>query len=257
MLKRYLTVLPHLIPTTEFITPAILHTDLHMGNIFVHSAENPTITAIIDWQGIELQPLYIAARYPRIIDYDLGEEGPTNLNLPTLPEGYKDMNEEQKMDARSIRDAKMVKKYWLLHSLKSNQRLGRVFHKLPHRLLRVSLYHNSSSTWGGDIALLRRDLIEVANLWQIFAEGHCPIYFSQEELELHESEMSAYKAMEESIELLKLTLGVSEDGWVSRDRYNAASQANEDWKRLYLDCVSKGEEPELDGRWWPFSDRDE
>jgi hypothetical protein len=44
---------------------------------------------------------------------------------------------------------------------------------------------------------------------------------------------------------------------VSRDRYDVASQANEEWKRLYLDRVSKGEEPELDGRWWPFTDRDE
>jgi hypothetical protein len=227
--------------------------DLHMGNIFVHSAENLKILAIIDWQAAEFRPLYIATRYPRMLDYDTGEDGPMELTLPAYPEGYDEMDDEQKMVARFNRDAKMVKRYWLLQTLKNNQRLGRLFLKLPHRLLRVSLYYNAANSWGGDIALLRRDLIEVVKLWHLFDDGPCPISFSEDELKLHEEEMAAYNAMTESLDVLRNTLGISEDGWISSERYAAAKAANEEWKELCMNRMSKEGQRELFDKWWPFS----
>jgi len=41
--------MPFLILDPEFITPILLHMDLHIGNIFDHSTENPKILTIIDW----------------------------------------------------------------------------------------------------------------------------------------------------------------------------------------------------------------
>ena len=79
-----------------------------MGNIFIQSAENLKILAIIDWQAVEFQPLYIAARYPRMIDYDIGEDGPMEWTLPAYLEGYDEMDEEQKMVTRANRDTKLV-----------------------------------------------------------------------------------------------------------------------------------------------------
>lgn len=211
--------MPFLVPDPEFVTPTLLHMDLHMGNIFVQSAK---ILTIIDWQAVESQPLYIATRYPRMIDYETGEDGPMELTLPAYPEGYDELDEMQKMVARSNRDTKMVKRYWLLQTLTNNPRLVQLFFNLPQKLLCVSLYYNSANSWGEDIALLRRDLIEVAKLWDMFDDSPCPISFLEDELKLHEVEMGAYNAMMESTNIVKTTLGISEDGWVSSDHYSAA-----------------------------------
>lgn len=254
LLQRYLKVIPFLIPEPEFVTPTILHTDLHMGNIFVHSAENSEILSIIDWQGVEFQPQYIAARYPRMIDYDTGEYGPMELTVPALPDGYAEMDKEQKMVARANRDAKILKRYWLVATLKNNPRLGQHFNKLPYRQLRVSLHYNSANSWGGDIALLREDLIGIAKLWHTFDDSPCPISFSEDELKRHEEDMEEYEAMRKSINIMKTTLGVGEDGWISNERYSAVKAVNEEWKESHMNRMSK-EGQEGFENWWPFSDR--
>lgn len=125
LLQRYLKVMPFLVLEPEFVTPSLLHMDLHMGNIFVHSAVNPKI--------LKFQPFYISGRYSHMIDYDTGEDRPMELNLPAYLEGYDEMDEKQKMVAKSNRAAKMVKRYWLLQTLTNNPRLGQLFFKLPQR----------------------------------------------------------------------------------------------------------------------------
>lgn len=254
LLQRYLKIMPFLVPESKFVTPTLLHMDLHMGNIFGDSTENPKILAIIDWQGVEFHPLYLATRYPRMIDYDTYELGPMELGFPALPEGYDEMDEEQQRIAKSNRDAKCVKRYWLVQTLNYNQQLGQLFFKLPHRLLRASLHHNSTNSWSGDIALLRRDLIEVTKLWHLFDDQTCPISFSEDELKLHENEMADYNAMMESLTILKTTLGISEDGWISNDRYSAAKAASEEWKELCMNHMSKEGQREFCEKWWPLSD---
>jgi hypothetical protein len=57
------------------------------------------------------------------------------LTLPPYSEGYDEMGEEQKMVTKTNRDAKLVKAYLLLRTLKNNQRLC----QLLSTLLRVSL----------------------------------------------------------------------------------------------------------------------
>jgi len=88
-----------------------------------------------------------------MIDYDTGEDGPMELTLPVYPEGYNKIDEKQKMVARSNRDAKMVKGYWLLQTLTNNRQLNQLFFKLLQRLLHVSSYYNLANSWGEDIAL--------------------------------------------------------------------------------------------------------
>ena len=110
LLERYLKVVPFVLPKEDaFHVPSMLHMDLHMGNIFIRSADKPKITAIIDWQGTDIRPLYLAARFPRIVDYDIGED-PITLDMPpTLEDG--DMDDDEKRMATEERDAAMLKKY--------------------------------------------------------------------------------------------------------------------------------------------------
>lgn len=246
-------------PEAEFVRPTLVHTDLHVGNIFVYSAENPEILAIIDWQAVEFQPLYLAARFPRLIDCDTNEEGPIPLTLPEYPRDYGEMDGDQKKIVKAELEAKLVKRYWLLKTLTKNKPLGRVFSRIPYRHLRLSLYYNSTNSWGEDIALLRRDLIEVINLWHYFDDGSCPVSFSENELRKDRRELKAYNSMIESISILMTTLGVGKDGWVSNERYIAVKAANEEWKRDTSKSMSLGkpQHQEWWGKWWPFSDQDE
>lgn len=84
-LKCYLAMIKHLLPTDQTIlSPCIWHPDLHCENIFV-DPENPTeVVGIIDWQSVEVAPLYNHARQPFFLDY----EGPPTVGLerPCLPE---------------------------------------------------------------------------------------------------------------------------------------------------------------------------
>ena len=81
LLRRYVTIIPLLTDYVAFPQPTLLHMDLHLGNIFIESAKHPMITAIIDWQGSEVLPLSLAARFPRMIDYDIGED-PVTVDMP-------------------------------------------------------------------------------------------------------------------------------------------------------------------------------
>jgi hypothetical protein len=64
--------------------------------------------------------------------------------------------------------------------------------------------------------------------------------------------MAAYNAMTESLDVLKTTLGISEDGWIPSERYAAMKAANEEWKESFISRMSKGGQREFE-KWWPFS----
>jgi len=93
LLERYLKVIPYLASTIDFKDPVLLHMDLHPGNIFVQSAEQPKVTSIIDWQGVDIRPLYLAARFPPVVDYDIGED-PVTLEMPILPDDFDKLGEQ-------------------------------------------------------------------------------------------------------------------------------------------------------------------
>lgn len=79
--------------------------DLHLANIFIESEKRPIITGIIDWQGAEILPMSLTARFPRMLDYDIGED-PVTVEMP--PE-LETKDPSAKADCESV----MVKKYWL------------------------------------------------------------------------------------------------------------------------------------------------
>lgn len=66
--------------------------------------------------------------------------------------------------------------------------------------------------------------------------------------------MEEYEAMRKSINIMKTTLGVGEDGWISNERYSAVKAVNEEWKESHMNRMSK-EGQEGFENWWPFSDR--
>jgi aminoglycoside phosphotransferase (APT) family kinase protein len=53
LLERYLNIVPLLVENVVFDEPALLHMDLQPRNVFIEPESRPTITAIIDWQGLK------------------------------------------------------------------------------------------------------------------------------------------------------------------------------------------------------------
>ena len=244
LLERYLKVVPLLAENVAFDQPAVLHMDLHLGNIFVESTKRPVITAIIDWQGTEILPLSLIARFPRIVDYDIGEN-PVTIDIPPPPP-------DEDLAAIQDRHLVLLKKYWLAKTIQVNAQLAGAIQD-PTRPLVSSLWNESGRTWAGEIASFRHDLMEFVDSYE-----NCPVSFSEEERMLHRKELGEYNDMVKMMTQLKEMLGTSSEGWVSLERYEAVKQINEELKREIAVEQSCGDEELRRAweRWWPFSDRE-
>ncbi|KAG6318323.1 hypothetical protein E4U22_005507 [Claviceps purpurea] len=100
-LECYLKLLKYLIPADRSLGSSHLwHGDLHAGNIFVDPRKPTRIVGLIDWQSIELSPLYFHADLPRFIEHD----GPKlqGLERPDLPPDYDDLEDDAKKAADSL-----------------------------------------------------------------------------------------------------------------------------------------------------------
>lgn len=78
----------------------IWHGDLHAGNIFVDPANPTKVVGLIDWQSIELAPLYFQARQPHFIDH----QGPATYGLerPVMPLDFAQLNHNEKRNAQNL-----------------------------------------------------------------------------------------------------------------------------------------------------------
>ncbi|KAG5955921.1 hypothetical protein E4U56_006960 [Claviceps arundinis] len=100
-LECYLKLLKYLLPADRSLGSSHLwHGDLHAGNIFVDPRKPTRIVGLIDWQSIELSPLYFHARLPQFIEHD----GPKlqGLERPDLPPDYDDLEDNAKKAAYSL-----------------------------------------------------------------------------------------------------------------------------------------------------------
>ncbi|CAG7974253.1 unnamed protein product [Penicillium nalgiovense] len=73
--------------------PVLWHPDLHGDNIFVNSDQPTEIISIIDWQAVDLSPLFLQARHPALIDF----KGPIpeGLKRIRLPDNFDDLSLEE------------------------------------------------------------------------------------------------------------------------------------------------------------------
>lgn len=100
-LKSYFQLLKSLLPTDPALhTGHLWHNDLHDENIFV-DPENPTkILGIIDWQSVQISPLYDHVMDPSFLGYE-GPDIGDNLERPALPEDMDSLSQEEKSKART------------------------------------------------------------------------------------------------------------------------------------------------------------
>lgn len=105
--NSFLDILPLLMPENQdLLKPCLWHSDLHDENIFVNPDDPTEVTAIIDWQSIEIAPLIAQVGKPAFIAH----KGPqaTGLEKPQLPSGFKSLPKDEQRRAQDL---------WLKQSL--------------------------------------------------------------------------------------------------------------------------------------------
>ncbi|RJE21579.1 Phosphotransferase enzyme family [Aspergillus sclerotialis] len=110
-LQNYIKVIPFLSPDdTELSKPALWHPDLHADNIFVDPDRPTEILSIIDWQAVNLSPLFLQARHPAVVEF----EGPIPEGLGSihLPSNYDNLSPEEELEARKLRAAQSLYKLY-------------------------------------------------------------------------------------------------------------------------------------------------
>ncbi|QMW30713.1 hypothetical protein G4B84_006094, partial [Aspergillus flavus NRRL3357] len=118
LLKKFITLLPYILPTGEATRPTLMHHDLHLDNIFVDSADPTKISSIIDWQAVYTAPLFLQARFPSVFDCD--DPYPWGAVQPELPDDFDNLSPMEKELARKAHDRLRLKKFYELASRKFN-----------------------------------------------------------------------------------------------------------------------------------------
>ena len=152
LLRKYLTVSPHLIPQDKDILGSFLwHTDLRTPNIFVD--DNGHITSIIDWQSTWTGPLFLEGRHPQFLDYN-GEI------ILRPPKNFKHLDTDTQRDLREQISKSILLYLYEKNTAKNNPLLDKVL-RYPNGKILTHPIHFVGNTWDGDILPLRESLIRI------------------------------------------------------------------------------------------------
>ncbi|EGD94786.1 hypothetical protein TESG_02290 [Trichophyton tonsurans CBS 112818] len=199
---------PNLVKTS---TPVLLHTDLHMGNIFVTEEDKNTIriTGIIDWHSISIAPKFLQARWPVFLE-------PLDGYTPGLIEKPEPLSGLEDMDAADRAVAKVT--YEQNYLAKAYEVCTGAFNTHFHTALLVpsalkEIYIRCGETPVDGIFPLRSCLAELYKYWSDlrFMEP-CPIHFTESELSQYEEELAKYEEWNDLQVLVKRALDTDSEG---------------------------------------------
>ncbi|KAJ8109346.1 hypothetical protein OPT61_g7526 [Boeremia exigua] len=233
--------------------PALWHTDLHLGNIYVSEEDPAKIVSLIDWQSIVVSPLFLQARFPEFLpvndDYTLGTK-----EFPKLPENYDEMGADSREYAEyRLKQAKLAKGWELYSGVKNNK---------AYKALHVPMFFRELFIRSGKVSEegeipLRACLIELSKTWnKLGFTAQCPAQFNKDDLQRHEQQFKEYRSYHDVLELARNILGTDVEGWISPYVDVAAKhQQNEELLQEVMRRGDKyGKSPEEIRRIWPYRD---
>ncbi|PYI29808.1 serine/threonine protein kinase [Aspergillus indologenus CBS 114.80] len=261
LLRKYLAIAPYLIPKDPndvLNRPTLRHPDLTPSNVFV-CPETFSPTCIIDWQHTTITPLLLAAGYPRLFE-NPDPEPPAGLTPPKYPENYDQLDPEDKAQVDElIRRQSLFYLYRVFNGGLNKTHLKAL--QDPLVLPRQHLVNLAGRQWSGDLMTLRGSLMRIRDIWS-HVPGHdrsqeCPISFSEEELaEQSENEPMWYQLNHLVSHWRDELGGISEEGWVSTEKYDHAVKRNDSLKAEFAEGGSPDELDKIK-RGWPFQDHEE
>ncbi|ETI22030.1 hypothetical protein G647_06100 [Cladophialophora carrionii CBS 160.54] len=229
--------------------PTLCHTDLHMGNIFVSEDDPSEISAFIDWQFIQIGPMFLQARWPVFLTPP--KDYPVGIVKPKLPDDYEDLDEEGKKEADYRFKQAMTAKAYEIRCLLDNKdaydamQVPRVYREL---------FIRCGNTWEEGPAPLRECLIAISNNWhELGLPGECPYTFQAADIQKHEKQFEDYKEWHLAREFAKEYLDTDADGWIPPEiDFNRKQEQNKALFALYVERVAGQMSQEKIGMMGPF-----
>ncbi|KIW14097.1 hypothetical protein PV08_06878 [Exophiala spinifera] len=206
----------------HFIEPALTASGvncgpyLHFGNLFV--SPEGKITCIVNWQGTDILPLFLAVRMPQFIDVE------RDALLLELPENFSAMPEAKRLELWERYRQSMLQQYYLADLRKSAPDLAAVLEdeELSPIRKQVEVFARIPFRQDVEALLLRETLLRIQrHLSGFLRDGNdaeqCPIKIEGDELTKHQKDGRRYNEFQD---LLKArNIPVAEEGWVPSDEF--------------------------------------
>lgn len=259
--ESLMDILPLLVPKNQdLLRPCLWHSDLHGENIFVNPDDPTEVTAIIDWQSIEMAPLLTQVGKPPFIAH----KGPQAIGLerPQLPIGFGSLSKDEQ---RRAQDLWLKQSLVVLYNTLISQRDPKLWRCMEHQ------------------QTLEYQILSVANLLLFEGEATC-LKMIVDFLESHEDILAddtidptsrdRLRALgrdrenmlkdaedaERAVELMEGVQGAMGElfplhGQVSHDRYDETKEALREIKEQVIGRFAQTEQDRMEWqKAWPFDD---
>lgn len=251
-IQHYLDIVGSIMPRDWITTqPCLWHGDLHEGNIFVDPSNSTTITSIIDWQSVDIAPLFVQVRQPSILDC----EGPQvkGLEQPEPPGNISEVPPNERTQANAnfhLASLSAQYRFWL-HAHNPSAWRGMQYQEEPVHSL---------------IVLVRKlfvdgEAIYMAKLLELFESqpelfgSKLPVFTAEERAEIISDAEAVVHGMD-MMAGIKKALGdlFPERGLVvSPEQYEEVKDALRQMKEQVIQqCASTEEEKEQWLQAWPW-----
>ncbi|KAF7542979.1 hypothetical protein G7046_g10081 [Stylonectria norvegica] len=216
-------------------SPALFHPDLHKRNIFVDPADPSKITALIDWQGASMDPVFFSAGerpdlcdYPESFDEFLREAGHESGPQET---------EESPERTKLREDVELCAKLWEVGLRGWAPKLYKA------RQLDRDLVHQFGycySSWRDSAVVFREGLMKLSRRWaELQLPGSCPYQPSDTDIVEHVAQMEDLKTAETLKEFLVRAFNCNEDGWLPTDGCALAKEARTAAFKQWMNTVDE------------------
>ncbi|EFE43081.1 hypothetical protein TRV_02162 [Trichophyton verrucosum HKI 0517] len=260
-LDLYLSISKYTLPKNKETHEGVpWHPDLHTDNIFVDPQDPTKITCLIDWQAVHIAPLFLQARRPAFLDFD--GPIPERLKFPSLPENFDDLQPEEKLNAKKLRDEQALYVLYEIELLRQCRAAGSALHGRDTLVSRLTGLAGSLFTDGEPVVL--GYLMQAVDRWgEIVGRDAigdpvipCPITFTDAERTKQQIDQEKWKKGVELMDDVAQSLGAYSgwDGFVSHDDYEARKQQVIASRDAFLQRMA-GSDEERRAKWckaWPF-----
>jgi Phosphotransferase enzyme family len=256
-LKEYLRASQCIVPDDSCLNrPTLRHPDLSPSNIFV--SKEGEISGLIDWEGTTILPLFLQARIPEHFQ-NFGDKDSENFRQPQLPANFASLSGEEKEAEEELYRRRQLHFFYLGATSQTNSRHYDALFFDPEAR-RARLYQKARVPWEGDNISLKAQLIKTVQNWPSVRSKtavKCPINYSEDEVKECLALAAQQKELDKSMQVMHDRIGVSVDGWVSNDEYEATKQRADEIKAQFMATAeTEAEKREFDQN-WPFQDHEE
>lgn len=257
VLQNYLKVATQVLPKDSTLSkPTLWHSDLHTDNIFVDPSQPIKILNIIDWQAVNISPLFLQARHPSLIEF----EGPIpeGFEPPTLPDNFDEMSEEEQHQAKNLRAAQSLYKLYEILMLRQCPEIAQALRfrdTLPGQITGLA-----SSIFSDGEPIFQGMLIRLEEEWAtcVGPSISCPLSFTPQERTQQQRLKASWSRGVEMMHEILTEIGAYQgwDGWINHNNYPVYKERLARCRKNFLNRFARTEEER--SQWiqtWPFEDK--